>query len=33
MSRLWRIAGWTAWVLLAVVLALAFYIYLLVSNV
>ena len=32
MSRVWRIAGWTAWILLALVLAIAFYAYLVVSN-
>ena len=32
MSRGWRIAGWTAWILLALLLATAFYIYLVVSN-
>jgi branched-subunit amino acid transport protein AzlD len=32
MSRLWRVLGWTGWVLLSVVLATAFYLYLVISN-
>ncbi len=32
MRRVWRIAGWTGWILLALVLATAFYVYLVVSN-
>ncbi len=32
MSRLWRVLGWVGWVVSAVVLATAFYVYLVVSN-